>query len=207
MRTRPLGLPLNSSRIMRERVKRLFPLSVGFKRPVAPLHDSDLLDFASSSPFFHRYILPHAPYTHMLRQVIFSSDEDGHTFEIGLEGNMPLAFVIYCRVWAITQADTEGPGGGWTLDALGLAKILQSGRDVSSEHGKRWRQLATIALQSQLAGLPTSLDDDAAMLSAMEAGGNPGGWEGPTDNLMQAVRFRMGHKKILLDTIASLASF
>ena len=120
---------------------------------------------------------------------------------------MPLTLVIYCRVWALTEADTEGPGGGWALDALGLAKILQSGRDVSLAHGRRWRELSTVALRNQLEAMPTSYDEDAAVLATLETGGSPAGWDGPTDNLMQAVRFRMGHKKILLDTITSLASF
>ncbi len=140
-------------------------------------------------------------------QVNFSWDDDGHSFNIGLKGTLPLTLVLYCRVCALTEADTEGPGGGWTVDALGLAKILQSGRDVSSAHGRRWRELATVALQNQLETMPTSYGDDSAVLATLEAGGSPVGWEGPTDNLMQAVRFRMGHKKILLDAITSLASF
>jgi len=49
-----------------------------------------------------------------------------------------------------TEPDTEGRGGGWTLDALALAKLVQSGRDVSVQHGARWRLVAQQTLQVSL---------------------------------------------------------
>jgi len=48
------------------------------------------------------------------------------------------------------EPDTEGRGGGWTLDALSLAKLVQSGRDVSVQHGVRWRLVAQQTLQVSL---------------------------------------------------------
>lgn len=130
---------------------------------------------------------------------------NGHEFQIGVGGDMALDFVLYCRVWALTEADTIGAGTvPWTKDALSLAKLLQSGREVSREHGARWRLLAVLALRSQLHDMPTSLSDDTELLAQVESGVVPDGWEGGTDNLAQALRFRIGHKQIIADAINSL---
>jgi len=56
-------------------------------------------------------------------------------------------FTIYT---IYTEPDTEGRGGGWTLDALALAILVQSGRDVSVQHGVRWRLVAQQTLQVSL---------------------------------------------------------
>lgn len=134
----------------------------------------------------------------------FSSENPGHTFDIKDDGNLGLLFVIYCRVWALTQADTVGRGGGWKLDALSLAKTLQSGRDLSAAHGGRWRQLASLTLNLHLSSMPTSFQDDLAIQANLDQGNPPEGWSGDVDNLATALRFRIAHKKILLDAIQSL---
>ena len=37
-------------------------------------------------------------------------------------------------------------------DAMGLAKVLQSGRDISAKHGARWKVLATMVCTAGRAG-------------------------------------------------------
>ena len=37
----------------------------------------------------------------------FSTEDPGHTFHIGLDANMGLPFVLYCRVWALTGGKTN----------------------------------------------------------------------------------------------------
>jgi len=37
----------------------------------------------------------------------FSTEDPGHTFHIGLDANMGLPFVLYCRVWALTGEKTN----------------------------------------------------------------------------------------------------
>ena len=134
----------------------------------------------------------------------YSPENAGHTFEIKDDGNLGLLFVIYCRVWALTDADTEGRGGGWKLDALSLAKVLQSGRDLSTQHAARSRLLTSLVLRKQLASMPTSYQDDLAIQANLAKGVLPEGWSGNADHLALALRFRIAHKKILLDALDSL---
>jgi len=98
----------------------------------------------------------------------------------------------------------QGRGGGWKLDALSLAKTLQSGLDLSAAHGGRWRQLASLTLNLHLSSMPTSFQDDLAIQANLDQGNPPEGWSGDVDNLATALRFRIAHKKILLDAIQSL---
>jgi len=115
-----------------------------------------------------------------------------------------LTVCVWCVCVCVCVCVEQGRGGGWKLDALSLAKTLQSGLDLSAAHGGRWRQLASLTLNLHLSSMPTSFQDDLAIQANLDQSNPPEGWSGDVDNLATALRFRIAHKKILLDAIQSL---